>query len=369
MWKEAEPAMTPENDHISHRQLLALSFLCLLSPTIRRVPRIVVSVAGYASWLSTLLAFLPLVLLIFFMCSFLKTKSRGVGLAELFLRALGVPVGKLVLLLYSLWLLLYDSFLLRSGAHRFVSTIYPHAQPWVFVAVMLVLCLIAALGSLRALSRAATVFRPLLLAAFVIILLFALQNVDFSSFLPLNRTDVVPVLTGALPLVNAGSIVAYLAFFMGHVDGPPPKRPLICWLLVFVVLTTLICLITVGVFGPEFVSKSHNAFFIMVRDISILNTVERVEAVVVALWVFTDFVLETALLLIVVGNLRLCLNIAPHPDRKPGVFDFTHGRWLISRDSFALVWFSETLVPKLNLGFVFIGLPVIWLIGKLRNVL
>lgn len=381
MWKEAEKAMTPENDHISQKQLLALGFLSLLSPAIRRVPRITVATAGYAAWLAPLVAFVPLVFLVLFMRSFLRTKGPGVGLAEIFLRALGKPVGRIVLALYSIWLLLYDGFLLRSGAHRFVSTVYPHAQPWVFVIVMLVLCAIAALGSLRALARSAAVFRPLLIAVFIIIFVFAFQDVDFSGFTPLYSGDVGPVLLASLPLVNIASIVVYLGFIEGHVDGPPRARPFIGWLVVIVLLTSLLCLVTAAVFGLELVTKSYNAFFIMVRDISILNTIERVESVVVALWVFTDFVLEALLLYIVTSNLRICLGMSPHPDKHPAFFDFSHGRWLVwvcvplllgitvllSSNSFQLMWFSEKFYPWTNAAFVFVGLPVIYIIGKIRK--
>ena len=78
--------MTPEHDHISHRQLLAVAFLSLLSPAIRRIPHVMVATAGYAAWLSALFAFFPLLLLLLFMSAFLRGKGPGVGLGVFFVR-------------------------------------------------------------------------------------------------------------------------------------------------------------------------------------------------------------------------------------------------------------------------------------------
>ena len=85
------------------------------------------------------------------------------GLAELTLRILGKKAGKAVLLLISAWLLLFGGFVLRSGADRLITTIFPNSDPAVFTAVMGFIGLVAALGPARSLVRIAKLVRPVVL--------------------------------------------------------------------------------------------------------------------------------------------------------------------------------------------------------------
>lgn len=58
------------------------------------------------------------------------------GSAELILRTLGPIAGKITLAVLSLWFLIYGGFVLRSGADRFIVTIYPSSGPAAFSVTM-----------------------------------------------------------------------------------------------------------------------------------------------------------------------------------------------------------------------------------------
>ena len=117
---------------ISRRQMLALIFVAMLSPFLRLIPKQVTAFAGHAAWLSPLLAFPVLVLLAAVLSRLLKA-APGQGLQQVSVKILGKTAGNAGLLVWSVWLWFHAGFLLRSGADRFIGTIFPDSDPWIFV--------------------------------------------------------------------------------------------------------------------------------------------------------------------------------------------------------------------------------------------
>ena len=361
------------DDRISRRQFTATAFVAVLSPLIRRFPRILAQTAGRTAWLSALLAALPAAAVVA-AAYLLFRRKRSYG--EVLTDALGRLPGRAVILLYTLWLLFYTGFLLRSGAERFVSTVYPGAAAPLFIIVAALLCALAAAGRLKTIARTAMVFRPLLLTVLVLALLLTVKDLDLSLLVPVTGADAVPNGYAALQTVNVLSVVCYMAFLGDRVEARLRLRDFVPWLAVMLSLIGAMAACCIGLFGPELTAKLRYPFFMLVRDVSLLGSLERVEPVVIALWVFSDFIFLSLLLHIAAGNLRECFGLtASKVSGKPG------GRWpallcaalaaaaglLVGRDAESFSFLSETLVPLLSAVFVFV-LPIpAAVIGLLRG--
>ena len=369
-----------QKDSISPRQVVALAFVSVLSPLIRRFPRVLAATAGRTAWLSPILAAAPLTA--WLVLGFLLFRRRAVptGCGELLEDVLGKIPGAAVTLLYTIWLLFYAGFLLRSGAWRFISTVYPGAEPWIFIAVSALVCGIAALGSLRAVARAAMIFCPLLIAVFAAVLLLTVKDIDFTELLPVTAADLLPNGYAALETVNMISVAAYPVFLGNRVTGRLRGRDLAPWGAVLLLIIAAMTVSSIGMFGPELTAKLTYPFFMLVRDVSILGSLERAEPVVIALWVFSDFILVSVLLQIAGKNLRKCFGCAE--TGAPRRFsDFSRGRWMLllcvvliaaagllaAPDVQTFELLSETVVPLGNALFVFVlPLPVL-VIGLIRG--
>lgn len=364
------------------RQLIALAFVALLSPSLRLFPAGSVQLAGRAAWLSAPAAGLLMLLYLRFLCLFLGARREREGLAELTLRALGQKAGRAALVLIPLWLLLYAGFVLRSGADRFITTIFPLSSPGVFTVTMGLVSLIAALGSARSLVRVARLALPALLGILLLILAFALFKVEKLNLLPVTVADTGPVLLGTLPVIDVLSAVCYLICFLA---GPAPKeegpfRSGAKALLGTCLLLTALCVAVVGSFGAELTGRLTRPFFSLVRNLVFFNSLERIEALVVTLWVLPDFLLTSLLLFTAQFCLRLALGERPayHGEKR---LELSGRRWvvwacaaaaigcglLIAPDPDSLSFWSEKLIPGLNMLFAFIVLPAIWAAGRLRK--
>lgn len=371
--------MVPANDKISVKQLLAAGFMCQLSPLIRRVPAKTAEDAGGGAWLSVILAVAPLALL-FFIAWLLVGSKGGRGLGAVLKDALGGFLGRLMLAVYALWFIFLAAFILRSGADRFIGTIYPGSGPVLFVAVMLFACLPAAMGQLKALARSAMLFRPVLLAVMALVFAFSLPNAKLAGMWQVTPANELDVLRGSFSVFGPISICVYLIFLTDQTEGQVKLSSLAGWLLTALAVAELLCLTTVGSFGAEMTARLRNPFFSMVRDVVIFNTVERIDAIVVAMWVFSDFVLVSLLLYTAAKNLRMSLGIEPG-EEKPRLTDFGRGRWLtpvcaalalaaglaMAKDAVSLEKFTEGIIPLLNFLFSFVLPPLVFVVGRLRR--
>ena len=356
---------------LSRRQLAILLWAVMVSPLIRQVPGTMTALGGRAVWLSVLLAVPAVLLLGWFIAVFLRSRREGEGLGELICRSVGQWPGRIVTGVFALWLTFYAGFVLRAGADRFVSAVFPDSPVWLFMAVTLLICLPAGLGRLKTLARCAQVTTPLLAAVFALVFLFCFQNVEPDNLWPLQAGDLPGAAEGALPLLTTLSVGVYLAFLTGKVESGKLFASFILPLLVLTGLGFLLCVTTIGTFGEELTEEMNYPFFVMIRSIRIFNLLERVEALVVAQWVVADFLLLGTLLQI--GPTLFTLTFyGQGQERKPltewlcvGLLGLT--AVFCAPTAFALRWVAQTVIPMGNAALVFGVLPLIFLIGKLRK--
>ena len=359
-----------QNDRISARQFTALGFVAILPPLIRRFPRALAETAGRTAWLSVPMAALPLALAALLYCLLFRGKSAGTGFTKLLADALGAFLGKLVTGLYALWFLLYAGFLLRSGANRFITAVYPGAAPWIFIVATALLCALAAAGPLKALGRTATLFRPILAVIPLLILLLAVKDADFTLLLPVTKADLAPNALAALENANLFGVAAYLAFCADRVNGPLRPRDWAGWAAALLAVLAMITVGCLAMFGPELTAEMTHPFFLLARDVTVLGALERIEPVAVAIWVLADFVLIAALLWMAAGNFCFCFTKSkPKPWWLPVLCAAlaATGACLAPPDTETLAYLSDVAVPMLSAVMAF-GVPLIVLIvGKIRN--
>ncbi len=351
-------------DKINRRQMLAAAFVALLSPVARRFPSSLVMVSGSASWLAAPIAAVPVGLMIIFMARLLRG-NRGLG--EVFELSLGKVAGRALVLAVSLWLTFYCGFILRSAAYRFTSTVYPSAGAWIFIVVSALVCLPIALGSFSAIARASVLFRPLLLTALGIVFVFALSDCDFRGLFSLQETDALPALKSGFTVLNTLSVVCYLGFAENRCSEGWNSRQYLLWALVLLVVTELLCLCCLGVFGAELTVKLNYPFFMLVRDISIFNSFARMEALIIALWMFADAVHISLLLWLAARNFSRCLRLKRGYTTLAVTAAAAAAGLAIPSDMLGVGLFSEKVVPLGNSLIIFGLLPLVALVGWIRR--
>lgn len=358
-----------KNDTITERQLTVLIFVSLLSPMIRILPTSAVLLAGRAAWISPLVA-LPLgAALVAVTRRARKNAPEGLGLQDMAMLALGPVAGRVFGVLFALWLTFYGGFLARSAAERLLATVYPNGSVGIFIIVMLLVTLITASGAAKTLSRTAEVLMPILVAVIAVVLLSAIPDVTAENLLPVTYRDAGRAAYGAAPIFNVMSAFVYFLFLTGHVRRPRGERPhRFPWLPLLALVAFGVTFFTLGTLGDKLAVSMENAFFVVIRNLRVLGVAERVEAVVVAIWIVTDFTFLASVLMIVseiwrsVAGVKRRTAFVPLSAALAGAAAF-----LIAKNGFDFQSWSDVIVPGVNLILAVVLVPAVMWIGKLRR--
>jgi hypothetical protein len=350
--------------------MTAVFFVALLSPIVQNVPGRLTRAAGRAGWLSALIAGVPILVLAALYCA-VRRKAAPLSCADIVCSALGEGAGRAVLVLIGAWLAFYSGFALCSGADRFVSTILPSSKATFFIIIMYIMALVAALGDSRAIARCAMVFRPALMLVFIIVFAFALPEADANELLPVSRLDTAAVFRGAVQVLGLFGVGAYLFFLEPQDAAGGAAAPLLIWLGTEIIIVSLMCVTGAGLLGVTLTQSLPYAFFAAIRDLHFLGAVERIEAVIIALWIFSDFILISAFTK--TSALLLCRGLGVRTKRmqKAAV-------WLCSAASLAaalaidsgaetLVYLTENVVPRVNFVLTLAILPCCFIIWTVRS--
>ena len=163
---------------------------------------------------------------------------------------------------------------------------------------------------------------------------YALRSADTAGELPVTlrilEEDALPVLAGTLPVAEVLLLGLYAP---GFLLGGTEKRPgefgaLALWLMGMCLGLAALCAAVVGCFGAEITARLTLPFFTLVRNLVFFRTLERMEALVVALWLFPDFLLSGLALFCAQHCLRLALGAQPDY-RKERLTQMQNKRWVI----------------------------------------
>ena len=277
-----------DRDRVSARQLITLTFAARLSPPLRVLPGRAAQLAGEGGWLAALAA-LPAAL---GLCWVLSALLKGRGLGQAALDILGPVAGRAVLGLYLLW----GVFLLAANARlvalRFLTVSYRNASLPLFLLALLALTLWLARKPVRVLGRAGEVFYLALAAGLGFSLALGAFQMDPGHVLPLWGEDLPPVGAAALPVLGLLGYGIFAAFLAGGVTPrPEDRRRAMKWTAGLCLTLTALQLVCLGNFGPGLAVRMDTPFFMMVKGIGIEGTFQRVESVILALWVLSDLAL------------------------------------------------------------------------------
>ena len=344
---------------LTHRQRLGLVWLGAVSPLFQRLPGELTTAGGLA-WLGPVFALVPLALA----ALLVQRLLRGSGAASLtgaLRRCVGGGLGRSLVFLYGLWSVTLCAAALRSGAERFRWAVFPEGSATVLLAVMTGLGLMAALGRLRTLGRMGEVCLPFLLLGLGLVMVPALGSVRPGNLLSGGGEAVPAAAMGALAVTNTVSGALLAAFLPAESPGSRKSwlRAAAGWAL----LGLGLCVVTVGRLGPALAGELPYPFFVMLRDVGLPGLLERVEALLCAQWVVTDFFLVATLLS--AGGRCLTAGLTGREEPKRAL------TLLGGAAALLLAWLGpEGLWAALPVGnslVVFGGLTAVLLVGRLRR--
>lgn len=373
-WADGRRDMRKTDDTMTFRQFLLACCVSVFSPMSRLLPHAPVRIAGFSGWLAPLFAVPLLLFLLLTMHRLLTLDGRTVGLAEALELRLGRIPGKVLTGLIAAWLVFYGGFLLRSGAERLLSTVYHAGRLWFFLPVLMLLSAIFAMGKLRWAGRSAALSFLFTGSALLLTMTLAIPAIRRENIWPPEYARTGEIMLASLPVADVLSPWVYFTFLRGGVikDGRSLRRGIRA-ILVMLGLAMLFLAAVIGVMGAELSVRQQFPFFIMLKNLTLFNVVERFDALVLAVWMLTDYVCIGMTLLSASEGFREVFSVRKRNFCVPiCALVMMAVSFVIAYNAFSLEIISDMIVPEINLGIVFFLLPAVSLfpeknLKKLKN--
>ncbi|MDR2615911.1 MAG: spore germination protein, partial [Oscillospiraceae bacterium] len=357
--------MKTDNNKISMRQTMIMFIVACLSPASRLFPVMGARYGRHAGWVGVLVGAAALAALAYvFAAIFKKDGDSPRGLADVFERVFGTICGKVIIAVYLLWAALLYALYIRYYAERMLSTIFPTADIRFFMLTMMPLVFIAARGRIEVFARFSEVSILLFTVILLALALCLMPTFEPENVWPVTHLDAVPILKSSYPVL---SVLGYLTlfFFLGeHISNKRDAGRQGGRAAVYIgVMLTLITVICIGTLSYRVVERMPTPFFSTTKLITIMQPLDRLEALLLSEWVISDFIIITALALIVMNIAKKLFGLKE--ERRlaaPVVFFGFAGGIFITANIFELETFSHSafaLTVNVALGF---GVPILTLL-------
>jgi spore germination protein KB len=279
-----------EREVIDGRQATWLVIGLILPTAILVVPAITVKHAGHDAWLSIFLA-LPGGLAVAWVVVSLCRRFPGKDFFQCAEEALGRLPARVVELLYVWWFLHAASLIALEFAAFLCAAILPDTPPLVFFILGLAVVAYAVRHGLEVMARYSQVVLPLTLLLLSMVLLLAVKEMKFGRLLPIFDQPFPSVLKGAAaPLAWFGEVVVF-GLIIPNLNRQEEALRAAARGILFTSFYLWACVTaTIAVFGPALPAGWLFPTYNTVRVVSIANFLERLDAVVVAAWMFGGFI-------------------------------------------------------------------------------
>lgn len=274
-----------DGGRISTWQAVLLMVIQVAGTSFLVIPAATMKYAGADAWLASLAATLA-GLGAGWIAAALARRLPGLSLVEYPVALLGRLPGQAVAWLYVAWFLLSDSTVIRQGAELVTAHFLPETPVAVLLASFVLLAGLAVHGGIEVMARANAPVTLLLLLSIFLLMVFSVREADLQRLLPVLEGGWRPVLRGAVPPAGwlAQDVMLGMLVPCLRRPGDAGKVNTIASLLTGTALT-LIAAWTVAAFGPALPRLFVFPVLLFTHIISIADILERLDAVVLAVWV------------------------------------------------------------------------------------
>lgn len=277
-----------ERGKISCTQTVYLLVNLVGATAIVFLPAITARDAGRDAWLVPVVTTLPGIYLALVIVA-LGRRYPGQTLFQYLQAILGTWPGKAAGLFYLFFFLHTNSLIVREFGELMVSMVMPRTPLLVFHVLILLLCAWAIRGGLEVLARVMELTWPVITFLFSVTIALTISQVDLNRLLPLLENGFMPVINASLAPTGWRGEIILLAMFLPFMAKPREgKRCAILAVVAVGLILTTDAVFNTAVLGPS-VARMTFPTFSLVRMVSVANFLERIDAVLVTIWVVSMF--------------------------------------------------------------------------------
>jgi hypothetical protein len=252
-----------------------------------------------------------------------------------------------------------------------LSTIFTTTDIRFFVISMMILIFLALRSRIETFARFTEIALLLFFVLFVGFFIFLIPTFKLENVWPVTYLDTLPILRASYPIIGSFCYYAFLPFIGSSIqkDMQAHKKESIIAIAFLGVMTTLILVFSIGSLGYRSAARMSLPFFSATKLINILQSFDRLEAILLSAWVVSDFIVIGMFGIILSHVLKSYFKTAAERNfATPLTFIGIVGGIFFASNRFELESFSTSVFASsmhVALGFV---VPLLLLaVGKMRG--
>ena len=362
--------MPVEKNKITARQLIFLFVLVTVSPGNRLFPRILSQIGGVAGWTAPALSAIAVIALYNILHVFFQN-DRISNLSDVFDLTIGKIPGKILLVLYLVWTVFLYFLYIRYYAERLLSSIFPNTNIRFFIITMLLIVYIVSRGRITSFARFCEFSFLLLFVIFILFFLTLLPTVKVSNLLPLTYYDIWPAMKSTYPVLGIWGYLTFLFFLGDHlIKKGEIKQRAKKMIILLVIMNTVSMICVIGSLGPKLAERMPLPFFNAIKQVSIFPEFDRIEAILLSIYVISDFIIIAAFMFIIMNIVKKLFKVSEVKYfSSPLILLGYTGSLFLATDRFELEKFSSFIGLPLNIAFGFAIPFILFIVGKIRKVI
>lgn len=356
------------NNKVSIRQIVIVFIISIASPIIRVIPRYSAEIAKSASWLMPFFA-TPMFLIFLFILNGIVGKKDNKTLDQQYNEIFGKLVGKVLAIIYIVWIFVIISTYLRYFADRLSSSIYVATSNKIFIFTMLLLVYYATRRDFKFFARYIE-FVMILFLIFIIFTFFtAIPTIKIDNLTPVTTNDSLNILKSTQPIMGIYTYITFMFFLGDKISNKQEFKKQFKLISIIIFFTSLVVLlVTVGTFGYKLTSDLNLPFFAFFKNIQILEIIERIESLLIIVWMVTDFCIISTFTFIEMNLIKNTFNLESSKEVITPILIMAYILAIsLGSNLFEMINFSKYLFLPGNI-ILGIGIPIIaFIIGKIRR--
>ncbi|MDQ8735186.1 endospore germination permease [Paenibacillus sp. LHD-38] len=303
--------MAQKHQKISARQLTILVTFYIVGVAILIIPSFLAVAAKQDAWIAALLT-VGAALTIIPLYNALGRRFPDMTFAEYTEEILGRCIGKAVSLLFFIGFpFLIAALTLRNIGDFLTTQVIPetpiHAVHILFMAVVV---MGARLG-LEPLSRAAEIFFPWIMLLFVLLVMFISPQIKVENMLPIMEGGIKPIVMAAIPFFSFPFLEPVILLMVYPYVNRTEKagKAMVVGVLLSGIILCVITALSILVLGADQTARNTFPSYVITKNISIGDFLERIEAIMAIIWFITSYFRLVLMFYITALGLTQCLNL------------------------------------------------------------
>ncbi|ANS76674.1 hypothetical protein AWM70_20555 [Paenibacillus yonginensis] len=207
---------------------------------------------------------------------------------------LGKWLGKLVVIPYMAQWFIVIPLIMRDQYHFVHTNVLFMTPAWMIIGSLLLVMIYTVLqGGIEIIARCTQLWAPILIVIMILTFGFTLNNLDWRALFPVyGLTGMGPILTGSLVPASLLAESVNIMMLIAFVDKPDKKtkRAALSGLLMSAFFITMGILWVLMTFGWHIASKLKYPFFDMVKLVYLMEFIQNMDILIMAVWLVSIFV-------------------------------------------------------------------------------